>query len=310
MYSGAKLGRSFLAAALLSALLTGCDGGDKPDAIWGEGGTQVPDGPRPMVYPRGITYSAAADEFYVIDRQARIQRLDGQGRFKSEWQMADFATGKPTGLSVGPDGLLYVADTHYQRVVVFKSDGTEVRRFGKAGTGPGEFIFPTDIAFDTAGNVYVSEYGDHDRIQVFTPSGEYLREMGSFGTGEGQLCRPQSMVIDSDTLYVTDACNHRIAVFTTSGKFLRNIGKPGSGPGEFRFPYGLDQDDKGHLLVCEFGNNRVQLIDKATGASLRTWGRGGREPGELAYPWAAVLDKRGRAIVVDSGSNRLQVFRP
>lgn len=291
-------------------MLAGCDGKDTPQAIWGEGGTQEPDGPRPMIYPRGITYSVAADEFYVVDRQARIQRLDGQGRFLNEWLMPDYKTGKPTGLSAGPNGLLYVADTHYQRVVVFKPDGTEVRRFGKPGMGPGEFIFPTDIAFDASGNVYVSEYGDHDRIQVFAPSGEYLREIGSFGTGDGQFVRPQSMVIDGDTLYVADACNHRIAVFTTSGKFLRNLGKPGSAPGEFRFPYGLDQDNHGRLLVCEFGNNRVQVIDKATGQSLRTWGRGGREPGQLAYPWAAVLDKRGRAVVVDSGNNRLQVFQP
>ena len=294
----------------MCALLAGCDAKDNPDAIWGEGGTQAPDGPRPLVYPRGITYSPAADEFFTVDRQARIQRLDGQGRFINEWQLADFATGKPTGLSAGPDGLLYVADTHYQRVVVFKPDGMEVRRFGKPGQGPGEFIFPTDIAFEAKGNIFVSEYGDHDRIQVFTPAGEYLYEFGSFGSGDGQFSRPQSMVIDGDTLYVTDACNHRIVVFTTAGKFVRNIGRPGSAPGEFRFPYGLDQDQKGHLLVCEFGNNRVQVIDKATGRSLRTWGRGGRALGELAYPWAAVFDKRGAVTVVDSGNNRLQVFRP
>ena len=294
----------------LICLLGGCDANDKPDAIWGEGGTQAPDGPGTLVYPRGITYSPATDEFFIVDRQARIQRLDGQGRFINEWQLPDFATGKPTGLSAGPDGLLYVADTHYQRVVVFKPDGTEVRRFGKPGKGPGEFIFPTDIAFDAKGHIFVSEYGDHDRIQVFTPAGEYLYEFGSFGSGDGQFSRPQSMVIDGDTLYVTDACNHRIVVFTTAGKFVRNIGQPGSAPGEFRFPYGLDQDQKGHLLVCEFGNNRVQVIDKTTGRSLRTWGRGGRAPGELAYPWAAVFDKRGAVTVVDSGNNRLQVFRP
>lgn len=295
--------------AMLAGIVGGCDDNDQPQAIWGEGGTQAPDGPRPIVYPRGITYSPATDEFFVIDRQARIQRLDGQGRFINEWQMPDWKTGKPTGLSVGPDGLLYVADTHYQRIMVFTPDGKEVRRFGEGGIGPGQFIFPTDIAFDSQGRIYVSEYGDHDRIQVFTSDWKYLHEIGRFGRGDGEFSRPQSMVIDGQTLYVTDACNHRIAVFTTEGKFLRNIGLPGSAPGEFRFPYGLDQDAKGHLLVCEFGNNRIQMIDKLTGKCVRSWGTAGRGPGQLAYPWAAVLDKRGRTVVVDSGNNRIQVFR-
>jgi DNA-binding beta-propeller fold protein YncE len=109
-------------------------------------------------------------------------------------------------------------------------------------------------------------------------------------------------------LYVTDACNHRIDVFTTDGRFLRTMGKIGSGPGEFRFPYGLDMDSKGRLVVCEFGNNRVQLIDKQTGRSLGIWGTGGRELGQLAYPWGVAVDKEDRVVAVDAGNNRLQVF--
>jgi len=61
-------------------------------------------------------------------------------------------------------------------------------------------------------------------------------------------------------------------------------------------------------VVCEFGNNRVQLVDKQTGRGLKTWGSPGRGPGELAYPWAVAVDKRDRVVVVDAGNNRLQVF--
>jgi hypothetical protein len=86
------------------------------------------------------------------------------------------------------------------------------------------------------------------------------------------------------------------------------MGGLGSGLGEFRFPYGLDQDHHGHLIVCEFGNNRVQQIDKLTGRGLAMWGSGGREPGQLAYPWALIVDRKDRVFVVDSGNNRVQVF--
>jgi hypothetical protein len=67
-------------------------------------------------------------------------------------------------------------------------------------------------------------------------------------------------------------------------------------------------DSDGNLIVCEFGNNRVQLIDKKTGRGLKTWGTGGHEPGQLAYPWATAVDKRDRVVAVDAGNNRLQVF--
>jgi SAM-dependent methyltransferase len=73
----------------------------------------------------------------------------------------------------------------------------------------------------------------------------------------------------------------------------------GSGRGQYRFPYGLDQDREGNLVVCEFGNNRVQLIDKHTGKGLKIWGSEGRAPGHFAYPWAVAVDKRGRVVAVD-----------
>jgi DNA-binding beta-propeller fold protein YncE len=67
-------------------------------------------------------------------------------------------------------------------------------------------------------------------------------------------------------------------------------------------------DHEGHLIVCEFGNNRVQMIDKESGKGIKTWGSGGHDPGQLAYPWAVAIDKRDRIVAVDAGNNRLQVF--
>jgi len=289
---------------LCFCLLAGCGRSDKPDAIWLDTGV----GPGKVVYPRGISYDPQSDTFYIVDRTAQVQRLDHDGKSIEEWSTPAHQFGKPVGLSVGPDGNVYVPDTHYQRIIVYDPQGKEVRRWGSAGTGPGQFVYPTDIAFDDKGHVFVSEYGDHDRIQVFDDKGNYLREIGSFGTDDGQFRRPQSMVIVGDTMYVTDSCNHRIIVFKTDGTFVKNIGHAGGELGEFRFPYGLDIDAKGRLIVCEFGNNRVQMVDPQTGKGLAVWGHGGRGPGEMAYPWGVCVDKRGRVVAVDAGNNRLQVF--
>jgi ABC-type Fe3+ transport system permease subunit/DNA-binding beta-propeller fold protein YncE len=289
--------------ACLFAGSTGCDH-TKPDAIWCETGT----GPAQVVYPRAIDYSAKDDTFFIIDRMARVQHLNRKGECLNEWRMPQWQIGKPVGVTVGPDGDIYVPDTHYQRVMVYSPKGELLRQWGKAGRGNGEFIYPTDIAFDSKGHVFVSEYGDNDRIQVFTPSGEFLYAFGSFGKDDGQFIRPQSMVIDGDLVYITDACNHRIQVFKTDGTFVRVMGSVGSGLGQFRYPYGLAQDNEGHLIVCEFGNNRVQMIDKITGKGIKAWGTGGHDAGQLAYPWGVAVDKHDRVVAVDAGNNRLQVF--
>jgi DNA-binding beta-propeller fold protein YncE len=299
-----RYGWRVVLCALLLSTVHGCSKSSSPQDVWLETGA----GDGQVVYPRGITYSPNDDTFFVVDRMARVQHFDRKGRFLNGWRMPKFDYGKPVGISVGPDGNVYIPDTHNFRVMVYTPAGQVVRQWGERGTGPGQFIYPTDVAFDEHRNVFVSEYGDHDRVQVFSPEGKFLYQFGSFGTGDGEFSRPQSMVIDHGLVYITDACNHRICVFKTDGTWVRNMGRVGSGPGEFRFPYGLDEDAEGNLIVCEFGNNRAQRIDKATGRGLGTWGTAGREPGQLAYPWAVMVDRRDRVIVVDSGNNRLQVF--
>jgi len=290
---------------LLLLSLPGCSGSsDKPDEIWCEPGT----GPVQLVYPRAIAYDDKDDTFFVIDRLAHINHLDHKGAPLNEWKMPEMQAGKPVGVSIGPDGNIYVPDTHYHRVIVYTPKGEEVRRWGSFGHQPGQFIYPTDIEFDAKGNIFVAEYGDNDRIQVFAPDGKFLYQFGKFGDGDGEFVRPQSLLIDGDTVYITDHANHRINVFKTDGTFVRNLCKRGSGLGELRFPYGMTKDSRGRLIVCEFGNNRVQLIDKETGQGLKTWGLGGHEPGQLAYPCGIAVDKHDRVVAVDAGNNRLQVF--
>ena len=294
-------------ALTLPLAAAGCRRGPaaEPEAIWLDTGT----GPAQTVYPRGLAYSRGDDTIFLVDRMARVQHLDRAGHFLNSWRMPEHQSGKPVGLTVGPDGNVYVPDTHYYRVIEYTPTGQEVRRFGGFGRGPGQFIYPTDIEFDDQGHLFVAEYGDNDRIQVFDAKTlKWLYQMGGFGQGDGQFIRPQDMVIVGQTLYVTDACNHRVCVFTTAGKWVRNMGSCGSGPGQFRFPYGMDIDADGDLVVSEFGNNRVQRIDPATGKGLGTWGAAGREPGQLAYPWGVIVDKHGRTIVADAGNNRLQVL--
>jgi DNA-binding beta-propeller fold protein YncE len=197
-------------------------------------------------------------------------------------------------------------------------------KFGAFGRGPGEFIYPTDVAVLTddtghAARLYVSEYGDNDRVSVFDAASlTFLFSFGSLGDAiepaQIEFQRPQSLLIDRsrDRLIVTDACNHRLGVFTLSGTLVRWIGSP-AGAGHdregFAYPYGLAGLADGTVLVSELGNHRVKRVDVTTGATLDVFGVQGRAPGELVSPWGVcVMDER--IFVLDSGNDRIQSFRP
>ena len=262
-----------------------------------------------FVYPRAIDIGPGGNIF-VIDKSGRIQSFTADGEFRSEFKMPLFEVGKPTGLSFAPDGNLYVADTHYHRVVVFSPEGKQLSEFGQFGEEEGSFIYPTDVAFSGDGRIFVSEYGGNDRISVFSDEGVFQYCFGSAGGGRGELSRPSALCVDKagGRLYVADACNHRIAVYNFDGGLVEYIGSPGRDQGRLRYPYDLALSANGNLVVCEYGNNRLQLFSP-DGRSLGVYGGPGRMLGQLAYPWGLAVDGKMRVFVVDAGNNRIQVWR-
>lgn len=302
--------RSVLVFAVATLFMTGCsrdDGTGRPldtERVFGAAGQSLGQ----FDYPRGLAYDRIHERVFIVDKSARIQRFTIDGEPERFWRMPAKANGKPTGLNVSPDGRVFVADTHYYRVIAYDEDGKELLRFGKYGEGPGQFIYPTDVEFGADGRIYVSEYGGNDRVQIFTAGGEFLSVFGSFGSEPGQFNRPQSMCFNRDRtrLYIADACNHRIQIFDPNGELLFGFGTLGREPGELSYPYDLCVLPDGTLLVCEFGNHRLQRFS-ADGDPLGTYGRHGYERGELKFPWAVDTDGK-RVFALDSGNNRVQVI--
>lgn len=296
------------ASSLLAAAFGGCagrtSGNSPPDKVWGKLGI----GNGQFSKPRAIAIDSR-DQLYIVDMTARIQVFDTEGQYLRGWQTPDHANGRPTGLSVTPDGKLLVADTHYHRVLTYTLTGDLVNGAtlgGTLGPRPGEFGFVTDAVRDQDGNCFVGEYGEYDRVQKFSPAGEFIREWGGHGSDPGQFLRPQHLEFDTDGhLWVADACNHRIQVFDSGGKQVAMWGKQGTAPGQLQYPYSLAFDGQGHVLVCEFGNHRVQKFT-LDGKSVACWGSEGRRPGQLFNPWAIVIDSQGRTHVLDSNNHRVQ----
>ena len=276
-----------------------------PDSVWGRRGRH----PGRLLKPR----AAAVDRhnrLYLVDMTARIQVFDSTGHILHAWSTPVCDAGKPSGLTVDRHEHLLVADTHYFRVLVYSLDGRLLRTLGGTyGSAPGQFGFTTDAVVDSAGNIYVSEYGLNDRVQKFSPDGRFLLQFGGHGRAPGRFVRPQNLAVDpDDRIYVADACNHRVQVFDTRGRWLHTIGREGTEPGRLSYPYDVAFNSAGELYVCEYGNHRVQKFDRQ-GRSLGTWGRPGRRPGELWNPWAVVVDGHDRVYVVDTNNHRVQRIR-
>ncbi len=272
------------------------------------GGVGLGDGQ--FSYPRAIAAEPNGSVF-VVDKNGRVQRFSPNGDFETFWRMPETTSGKPVGLAVHPDGRIFVADTHYHRVLIYDRDGTHLGAFGRKGLGDGEMQLPTDVAVDADGFIYVSEYHENDRITKWSPSLEYVQAIGMTPVDGMRLRRPAAIDIDAEqTIWVADACNHRIVRFATDGTFLGAFGEMGTEPGKLKYPYDItvSPDDKS-LMVCEYGSDRLQWFDKS-GKSLRTWGGGGREVGKLWAPWGATYGPGDNVYVVDSLNSRIQVIRP
>lgn len=276
------------------------------ERIWG--GRGISDGrfqkPRAMAIDK-------QDRIYVVDMTARIQVFDRTGRFLRVWSTPDHEFGKPSGISIGIDGRILVADTHYYRVLIYTPEGELVQTIGgEKGEGPGQFGLVTDAVQDSDGNFYVAEYGEYDRIQKFSPDGKFLLQWGGHGSEPGQFVRPQNLDIDEEgQIWVADACNHRIQVFDGNGKLVRIWGTQGGAAGEMHYPYDLVLSGNNSVLVSEFGGHRIQCFDR-DGHSRGTWGSHGRGEGQLFSPWALIQDSTGRIHVLDTGNHRVQVVRP
>lgn len=216
---------------------------------------------------------------------------------------------KPEGISVAPNGDIYVADYNTGDVKVYDKDHSWKFTFSEYGSEPGQNIKSefTDIR---DGKYYMPEAGNH-RVSVWDLEGKFLFWFGGKGTAEGQMNNPEASKFNSEgKLYVSDLKNDRMQVFDADGKFLFAWGSSGSEPGQFKAPAGvaIDKDDNGY--VTEIGNDRVQVFDK-TGALLAIWGKEGSANGEFDNLHGLMVDKKtGWIYIADTGNNRIQVYKP
>lgn len=236
------------------------------DGSGNEVGTLKPPKPKAAHVPVYVAVNPVTDEVYVSDRlQQTVYVYDAEGVYQKEFKPPDAAIGggwQPLGLAFDEEGNLYVTDVSgpSHRVLVFRPDGTLLRKVGSAG----EFSFPNGIAVDRWGNVYVSD-SNNGRLAIFDPAGKPVASI-SQGAGSGDLGLPRGAAIDEeDHLYVVDTVGQQVQVYhleqegSTPPTYIGSFGQEGQIEGAFEYPNGIATDTHSHVYVTDRENNRVQV---------------------------------------------------
>jgi DNA-binding beta-propeller fold protein YncE len=182
-----------------------------------------------------------------------------------------------------------------------------ILKWGETGSNNGQFLTPTGIATDAAGNVYVAE-GNGNRVQKFDNNGNFILKFGTPGDVPGGFVSPSGVGVDPvGRVFVTDAFTDRVSKFDSTGIFLTTWGGSGSGAGKFLGASGVAVDSTGDVYVSDANNHRIQKFDNG-GVFIAQWGSSGSGDGQFNGPQGLAVDSADNVYVADTGNNRIQKF--
>lgn len=200
-------------------------------------------------------------EFFISDSSLRLI-LKFRSDFKFEKIFVLNIKRRITGINFFK-GKLFCTDSGNHEIVVYKMNGKELFSFGKRGSAPGEFNFPTHIAVDND-FIYITDALNF-RIQIFDHKGGFIRKFGRNGRRGGEFSKPKGIAIDrKKRIFVTDVIFDNVQVFDIQGRFLNYFGAPGAEKGEFWMPSGIMVDKTDKVNVADTYNNRIQVFKIST----------------------------------------------
>ena len=236
-----------------------------------------------------FVYTRSADtRLFEFDQNGTFVREIGQGLYGFEFAHA---------VRVDRDDNVWAVDEGTNMVIKFNPEGRVAIVIGRrpeavdglAAVTPGAssplpepYVFsrPTDVAWDAAGNIFVTDGYGNSRVVKFDRNGRFLKQAGTRGSQPGQLNLPHTMAMDAQgNVYVGDRGNARVQVLDNNLNFKAiydNVGNPWAvcispGPHQYLFvsnsipDNGLAQfrDITGEIYKMELDGTIVGKFGKA-----------------------------------------------
>ena len=316
------------------------------------GGSQTGDGEAPtsakLNGPAGLAFDASGNLYIAEQGANRVRAIingvittvagnatagfSGDGGSAVNAQLSN-----PEGIAIDAQNNLYIADLLNNRIrkvsnaTIITIAGTGAMNFGGDGGPPAsaQFNFPSAVAVDAAGNLYITDSGNH---RVRKISGGTINTIAGGGTQLGdngpavnaQLAQPTDIAADSSgNVYITDSRDSAIRK-VTNGVITAFAGDevPGfSGDGgpataaklTLGSRAGVAVDSSASAYICDTANNRVRKVTNGTittFAGSGTAGFGGdgsaATAAQLNAPAGVAVDSSGNVYIADSMNNRIR----
>lgn len=242
----------------------------------------------------------------------------------------------PVGLELTNNNELIVVDYWNHSIRMVSADGIVSTLAGNGSEGYADgvgstarFYRPIDVVSTSDGTSFVSDFGNH-KIRRITPLGSVSTFAGGkpgYKNGSSYEARfrfPAGITMaPNDTLYVCDSENNLIRWIAPNGEVGTYVGSGNFGfvngygtEVQFRWPFGLDSDNKRRLFVADHTNHSIRLVSKEKFVStLSGGGEAGYQEGhdsEVRFnaPYDVVIDKNYYVYVADYKNNRIRIISP
>lgn len=244
----------------------------------------------------------------------------------------------PAAVALDASGNFYIADTYNSRIrKVDAGTGmiSTVAGNGLGGyTGDGgaataaQLYFPTGVAVDAAGNVYIADQSNGVIRKVNAGTGviSTVAGTGTFGySGDGaaataaDLAYPAGVAVDAaGNLYIADEYNSvirkvdaatgLISTIAGSGGFGYNGDGISATTADLDYPAGVAVDAAGNVYIADQSNSRIRMVDAGTGLISTVAGTGNfaytgddgaATAADLDYPAGVAVDAAGDLLIAD-----------
>lgn len=284
-------------------------------------------------WPHAVAIDPETSEIYVGYSYPgnAIHKYQPNGDFVQEWSSKQlFNTPFNVLMQETEDNdiaSIWVTDILNHRVVRLAPNGTELDTLGGMGLDTGKFVFPTGLAKDSQGNMYVVDTGN-TRIQKFDAEGNFLLTWGEFDKEFETLLNDDLLEIfvsknleriSADKIPLEFAIELMPYLFLTEMKvepalslFIQNK-LENTESKDFILPVGIAIDEHDHVYVTDLLKSRIFKFD-SQGNLLNSFGK--RAPAEAETlandefhaPVGITTDAQNRVYITDIYAHTIKVF--